>query len=441
MRKCKNPSNCKFGTSADEHMKLSEKEADSLNEKVVEEQMNISGIGVAPSVARTEPLDEEDSESIEDLEHRILVLDERIQRYSENNLREAVTYGQALIDSASTAQKLNPSYLQKVIYDSLDSVDSADIVSNNEIARDQAQRFSAIEDNPQRLKAAKKTVIHGTKELAKRARDLQNERDSLKENLAEARREKELELHSEKEKRFESQRSGFHNALVSSGLNEAREGAAEREAEPFNEEYTAPDGSAHRAKQMNLPDTISDTLTSHGFPVQNIYEIESTPEAANAYRDAALEFKKDNPFHASLHVYDAEEYENQRIFLADDGNSGFVLKESDSGKRDEVVTVFSTKSAPKGAAYQMMTQAVAEGGSRLDCYNTVLPSIYSSVGFREYDYWDWDDEYKPDDWDYDTYSAYNGGRPGVVLMEWSPDYEPARSVQDTRSTEERKNRR
>lgn len=74
----------------------------------------------------------------------------------------------------------------------------------------------------------------------------------------------------------------------------------------------------------------------------------------------------------------------------------------------------------KPSGQSIITNAVANGGTILDCYDTVLPALYASVGFKQYDYYDWDDKYKPDDWDYTAFDKYNHGRPGVVYMRFDP---------------------
>ena len=436
MRPCSNPARCAFGTAADEHQTMTARQADELNEQITAEQVASEGFSAFGSTSVSAPAVKERPKQ----EHpEIAALDTRLAGYHQENALSAVKSAHARLDALNAQQvEINESHLRDVVMQTTNTIDSTDQQVNASIAEDYQNRFTHTlegnEDAESRLKAAKLSSVFAAKAMLRHGDTLRSRRAELAEQDSARAQDP---LYSDKERRIEATRSQLHSALAKSGLHDYRATAHERENAPFNTRYRDGNGDTYPAKEVKLPDAIVDVLTSRGFPVQRIYELDSTPDAAQLYRSKALEFKKDNPFHASLTVYDAEKYEGQRIFMSEDGHSGFVLKDTGDGTHNEVVTVFSTKSAPKGAAYQMMAQSVGEGGSKLDCYNTVLPSIYSSVGFREYDYRDWDDQYKPDDWDYDTYSSYNNGRPGIVLMEWSEDYEPARSIHDTRSTEDR----
>ncbi|MFC9841322.1 hypothetical protein ACFVKB_47395 [Rhodococcus sp. NPDC127530] len=64
--------------------------------------------------------------------------------------------------------------------------------------------------------------------------------------------------------------------------------------------------------------------------------------------------------------------------------------------------------------------AVAQGGRRLDCFDTVLPDLYSKAGFVAVARLRWNDDYAPDGWDYTTFRQFNGGRPDVVFMAHNP---------------------
>jgi hypothetical protein len=86
--------------------------------------------------------------------------------------------------------------------------------------------------------------------------------------------------------------------------------------------------------------------------------------------------------------------------------------------------LFKLPGGPKNAVASALALAVKEGGRRLDCYDTVLPQLYSSAGFKAVARVRFDEEYKPPGWDYDTFKAFNNGRPDVVGMVYDPDYEP-----------------
>lgn len=122
-----------------------------------------------------------------------------------------------------------------------------------------------------------------------------------------------------------------------------------------------------------------------------------------------------NRFAASVYIYSDDEYAGMRLLVTDDGRSGIALK------HDEIVSLYAHRdSNHPGAANSMLETAVAAGGRRLDCFDTVLPAIYAKSGFVPVARLKWDDDYAPDGWDYNTYAAFNGGRPDVVFMAHDP---------------------
>ena len=114
-----------------------------------------------------------------------------------------------------------------------------------------------------------------------------------------------------------------------------------------------------------------------------------------------------------------ESYEGKRLFLFDDGFSGFAL----SG--DDIISVFSVpQKAPRGAVKAMMPVAVEQGGKRLDAFNTFLPTLYSKMGFKAVAKLPFNREYAPDGWSYDFYNKefpQTRGEPEVVFMVYDPE--------------------
>lgn len=145
-----------------------------------------------------------------------------------------------------------------------------------------------------------------------------------------------------------------------------------------------------------------------------LYELEPNSGAPLFHRQISKLKQGYNKYHASVYVYEQDEYKDMRLFMSNDGCSGIALK-SDG----DIVSVFSLATAKhKGAAYSMISTMVKLGGKKLDCFDTVLPKIYAQEGFVEVGRDKWSDEYKPEGWDYSTYESYNNGRPDVVYMEY-----------------------
>lgn len=117
-----------------------------------------------------------------------------------------------------------------------------------------------------------------------------------------------------------------------------------------------------------------------------------------------------------------DDYRKMRLFSTPEGDAGFALK------GDDIVSVFKHPKAPyRGVTKSMLDIATAEGGRRLDAFDTVLPHIYSQSGFRAAARLPFNDQYAPEGWDREVFKDHNGGRPDVVFMAHDPQagsYQP-----------------
>lgn len=173
-------------------------------------------------------------------------------------------------------------------------------------------------------------------------------------------------------------------------------------------------GAETKVHQIAPTPQRAEVLRARGNPAPPVHEL--TREGAPAFRAAIDSIKTGNRFAAAVHVYDAEEYADMRLFVADDGKAGFALK------NDDVISVFvSPDSKYRGGAGSLIANAVAQGGRRLDCFDTVLPKIYAAEGFVPVARVPWNDDYAPEGWDYATFDKHNNGRPDVVLMAYDPN--------------------
>ncbi len=130
---------------------------------------------------------------------------------------------------------------------------------------------------------------------------------------------------------------------------------------------------------------------------------------------------------ASVHAYDAKDYAEMRLFLTPDGKSGFALK------GDDIVSAFKHPDTPgKGYVNSALALATKLGGRRLDAFDTVLPILYGDNGFKAVARLGWNEDYKPDEWQHETFAKFNGGKPDVVFMVYDPDtaqpYKPGDGV-------------
>ena len=159
-----------------------------------------------------------------------------------------------------------------------------------------------------------------------------------------------------------------------------------------------------------ITNKLKDVGTSN--PDEPLYEIDD----AETFYNQLIDSKKNNIHGASVHAYDKEDYKNMKLFVSGDGMSGLAVK-----KDGDIVSVFRNPKTDKKVFANLFSLAIANGGKKLDCFDTVLPRLYSAYGFKVASRLKWDDEYAPEGWDKDIYKKYNNGEPDVVFMYYDED--------------------
>lgn len=164
------------------------------------------------------------------------------------------------------------------------------------------------------------------------------------------------------------------------------------------------------------PDPHRSTVhAERGLSTPRVFELSS--DDAPAFRAAIASLREGNRYAASVYVYDEAEYRDMRLFTTQDGKAGFALHD------DDIVSVFARSDGDNHRpGFSLLATAVSLGGRRLDCFDTVLPSIYGREGFVPVARLPWNDDYAPADWDKATYAKFNHGEPDVVFMAYDPDY-------------------
>jgi hypothetical protein len=171
--------------------------------------------------------------------------------------------------------------------------------------------------------------------------------------------------------------------------------------------------------EYNLDDKIESDIKK-AFPkfkgLQKIYEITN----GDQYRKLLVKALQDNIFAASVTVHSAEDFNDMRMFVSEDGGTGLTLN-----KEGYVGGGFSDAKldTPNNLA-QLMVLAVKEGATTMEAFDTVLPNYYSKFGFKAVSKTEFNDEYRPmkangtslADWDYEVYKDYNKGRPDIVFF-------------------------
>ncbi len=160
-----------------------------------------------------------------------------------------------------------------------------------------------------------------------------------------------------------------------------------------------------RRPQTNLP-----------FALQEL-----PPSNSEHFRDRLQAARQSHgPFGQCLEVRSVHEYASMRLFLDEDGLSGFAIKDRN------VLSVFSHAERPtRGVTRFLMSKSVHEGGIFLDAFDTALPQIYSACGFRVVSRLKWNEQAAPGEWSQEAFHKFNFGKPDVVFMAYlSGEYQP-----------------
>lgn len=128
---------------------------------------------------------------------------------------------------------------------------------------------------------------------------------------------------------------------------------------------------------------------------------------------------------AAVDVHSLEDYKGMRLFLTPGGHAGFAIKPD-----GELTSVF--KHPVLGAHLKNVGQHAAAhagllgGATHLSAFDTVLPKIYQSGGFKSTARIPWNEDYKPENWPTETL-----GRPDVIAMGFGASTKTTPEVQTT----------
>lgn len=112
---------------------------------------------------------------------------------------------------------------------------------------------------------------------------------------------------------------------------------------------------------------------------------------------------------AAVEVKEPQEYQNMRLLMSKDGQSGLAVKPD-----GDIVSVFSK--GGDGSSRALLEAAIAAGGRKLDAFDTVLPRLYADHGFVETGRTKWNDKHAPEEWDKEAMKKFNNGEPDIVFM-------------------------
>lgn len=164
-----------------------------------------------------------------------------------------------------------------------------------------------------------------------------------------------------------------------------------------------------------IPNPVSHAkYKASGITLPKINQVDAA-SSAQAYHDDMVEAMSDHIFGAQVEIKSPEDLATMRTFRTE-GGGGFAIK--DDG---DIVAVFGASTEPR-SGFPMLQAAVNAGGKKLDAFNTFLPRIYMTVGFRPVARLAWNDEFAPPNWDKATFAKYSDGEPDIIFFVHDPNY-------------------
>jgi hypothetical protein len=165
--------------------------------------------------------------------------------------------------------------------------------------------------------------------------------------------------------------------------------------------------------ELRLPQEYKEQLNEIGVATPDIIELNKNDANVKKFVNSINKAKSENEYGAAVNVYPEEKYKDMQLFLTKDGKAGYAL--TDEG---DLVSAFSD-GTHKGVAPHLLMSGIEQGAVKLDAFDTILPDLYSRMGFREGGRLRWDDKEAPADWDKVLFSEYNAGEPDISYMGYS----------------------
>ena len=179
-----------------------------------------------------------------------------------------------------------------------------------------------------------------------------------------------------------------------------------------------PEFAVEPVARFDLDDETTAKIAELGGTVFPVYEVASDLEGATEFQDAIQYAHDTHKFGTSVDVYDLKDYQGDgiRLFLSPDKKVGYAVK-SDG----QLVSVFNADDTTQMPLHTIVPLSLSQGATRADAFDTVLPGFYAHFGLQPTARIPFDDDYKPDGWNYSLYDKYNNGKPDVVFMRFDPD--------------------
>lgn len=194
-------------------------------------------------------------------------------------------------------------------------------------------------------------------------------------------------------------------------------GSDGRQSRPYRSDSSEDVGRT----RLVADEAVAKRYEKAGLRLPSINQLDAAQSAAD-YAQRMQSAMVNHEFGAQVELKTADELSQFKLYQTDD-DAGFALKPD-----GDIVAVYSGASEPRNGLFSVLQAAIDQGGRKLDAFNTMLPKVYQTVGFKPVARVKWNDQFAPKPpfaakaWDKETYKEFNNGEPDIVLMVYDPDY-------------------
>ena len=173
-----------------------------------------------------------------------------------------------------------------------------------------------------------------------------------------------------------------------------------------------------QGRRLSATPAYRASLARVDLPAPDYFELNQRSKPR--FRDALKAAREKGGWATKASVDLKRSYKDDRVFMIDSGEAGFAVAPT-----GEIHSVFSV-SGDRGLIHSMLQTAVEQGGGTwLYAFDTVLPRMYGSSGFKPVARIAWDDAYAPKGWRYGDplVHRFNRSRPDVVFSVFDPKFD------------------
>lgn len=215
------------------------------------------------------------------------------------------------------------------------------------------------------------------------------------------------------------------NRIAREGLRLGRDGA---EADSVISDGREADGRGNLQVSgiVLLSQEAQNTLKARGVDIVETQDVSANSTAFSHALDDARSADADHGWAVTPKTAEELSENGVRSFMDANGSTGFAIAQD-----GDIEAVFSNKAkgAPKGATKSTIPQAIALGGTKLDCYGSNLVKLYQQYGFVPVARVKFNPEYANPGWDAskgmpDIYFMMHNGDSADTVVQKTGTYTP-----------------